>query len=381
VKKKKSGRAKGRTKTSRSKPSPAAALVKMADGNRLHLDGVVLQERKSGMVVKYTREELDLIKQVAAPGVSDLEFKLFIYTCKNTGLNPLLRQIYAIRRRQWNDEKYNPESKKYGDWDYRMTIQMAVDGLRLIAQRTGKYAGQEGPQWCGKDGVWRDVWTPPEPPVAARVGVYLQGVERPVWGVALYDEYVQTIKSKDGAPRPTRMWGDMPANQLAKCAESQALRKAFPAELSGLYTHDEMKVEEPEKSLVSPDQLAKHRKNAQRVYILAGELGDSKEWVKAYVARVYGVGSNLELSDADLTTLISKMEKGKLMMDLAAEIGVEKQEVKKTIKSRHGAESIIEVPEVALDDMIAKVQRTLRSSEHEVVKAGSVVEEVTNAKK
>lgn len=369
-----------KTKTSRSKPSPAGALVKMADANGLNHDGMVLQERKTGVMVKYTREELDLIKQVAAPGVSDLEFKLFIYTCKNTGLNPLLRQIYAIRRRQWSDEKWNPEKKSYGDWEYRMTIQMAVDGLRLIAQRTGKYAGQEGPQWCGKDGVWKDVWTLPEPPVAARVGVYLQGVERPVWGVALYDEYVQTIKAKDGSPRPTRMWGDMPANQLAKCAESQALRKAFPAELSGLYTHDEMKMEEPERVAVSPEQLVKHKKNAQRVYILAGELGDSKEWIKSYVARVFGVTSNLELSDADLSALITKMEKGKRMMDLAAEMGIDKMAVKKTINARHGVVSLIEVPELALDDMIAKAEKTLRSSTKEVAKAGSVAEEVENDK-
>jgi RecT family protein len=60
--------------------------------------------------------------------------------------------------------------------------------------------------------------------------------QEPIVAIALYSEYVQ--KKKDGTPNS--MWQKMAANQLAKCAESLALRKAFPRDLSGFYSREEM---------------------------------------------------------------------------------------------------------------------------------------------
>lgn len=183
-------------------------------------------------------EQVDLIKRTIAVGASDNELKLFLYQCERTGLDPLAKQIYSIRRGN------------------KMVTQIGVDGARLIAQRTGRYAGQDGPYWCGDDGVWRDVWLSDANPRAAKVSVYLMGVERGTPGVAHWREYAQA--SGD-------MWKRMPALMLAKCAEMLALRKAFPMELSGLYTQEEMgqadnvvdvtpvRVEQPAPQLADPN--------------------------------------------------------------------------------------------------------------------------------
>lgn len=189
---------------------------------RYDASGVNVERSEQRPTLEFSRDQEGIIRRMYAPGTSDDEFAVFLYVCKATGLNPLARQIHAMKRNQ--------------DGESRLTIQTGIDGFRIVAERTGKYAGQTSPEWCGDDGQWRDVWTSKTPPVAARVGVLMRGFVGPLYGVAHYAEYVQ--RKRDGTPN--RMWKTMPANQLAKCAEALALRKSAPQELSGIYTTDEM---------------------------------------------------------------------------------------------------------------------------------------------
>lgn len=176
------------------------------------------EQPTGGALAMWNAEQLDIITKLICPDATPAELSLFGQVCQRTGLDPFAKQIYGIKRQG------------------KLTIQTSIDGFRLQAQRSHDYAGQEGPQWCGEDGIWRDVWLSKDVhPAAARVGVYRKGWSRPAWGVSTWNEYAQFYNGK-----PQGQWGTMPANMLAKCAESQALRKAFPAELSGLYSRDEM---------------------------------------------------------------------------------------------------------------------------------------------
>jgi phage recombination protein Bet len=166
----------------------------------------------------WTVEQVDLLKRTVAKGATDDEFKVFLHVCKRTGLDPFMKQIYCIKR-----------------WDadlgaYVMGIQTGIDGFRLQASRTKKYVpGREATFVEGKEGV----------PVSATGYVKIladDGSWHEVSATALYSEYVQ--KKKDGTP--TKSWRNMPHIMLAKCAEALALRRAFPAELSGLHTEEEM---------------------------------------------------------------------------------------------------------------------------------------------
>ena len=149
------------------------------------------------------------------PGATNDELAHFGMVCHRTGLDPFARQIYAIKRKKKIDGKeiffYSPE--------------VAIDGFRATAEKTGAYAGNDDPIFDNEAN-----------PTKATVTVYklVSGTRCPFTASARWDQYCPKEENK------AFMWRKMPHVMLGKCAEALALRKAFPQQLSGVYTEDEM---------------------------------------------------------------------------------------------------------------------------------------------
>lgn len=150
--------------------------------------------------------KIELIKRTICKGATDDELQLFIHACNRTKLDPFMKQIYAVKR------------------GGTMTIQTGIDGYRLIAERTGRYMPGREPSFVYDD----------KGRLLSATSYVKKMDSNGQWheiaATAHFSEY-----NANG-----NMWQKLPHAMLAKCSESLALRKAFPADLSGLNTEEEM---------------------------------------------------------------------------------------------------------------------------------------------
>lgn len=194
--------------------------------------------------------------------VTQAELDVFLHECQRTKLDPFSKQIYLIGR-------YDRQLRRKA-----FRSQTGIDGYRVVAHRVARdervELEYEETLWCGPDAVWRDVWIWQNPPLAAKVVVRKNG--KPFPAVATMAEYAAT----DSEGNLTSMWRRMPANQLEKCAEAKALRRAFPNDLGGIYTAEEMEQADAQQDQTA-DAVVRKAQREQPAQRAADENGPSTQ--------------------------------------------------------------------------------------------------------
>lgn len=232
--------------------------------------------QQSGLTTRETatnmRARIEAVRQTLCPQANDAELHIFAEVCAKTGLDPFTRQICAF---------------KTGTGEYaKMAFHVTIDGFRLIAARTGELNGMASPLYSTAENPnqWIEVLPPSVLPYACKITVYRKGVEYPFSVTAKYSSYCN--------PK-SPVWQKMPEVMIAKCAEALALRKAFPNELSGLYSPEEMeqgtikpepqpeRLQAAKQAMVVDDSLEKGQAISDLMYILNSDCMDSLDNIEA----------------------------------------------------------------------------------------------------
>lgn len=191
------------------------------------MNQLALYDNKGAIAPLFDGKKLALLKSTICKGATDDEFELFLHACQRTGLDPFMKQIYAVKR-------YDS-----------MTIQTGIDGYRLIAERTGKYSpGREPTYQYDESGNIISA-------TAYLKKMTADGTWHEIASTAFFKEYCQ--KTKEG--KLNKFWIQFGHVMIAKCAEALALRKAFPGDLSGIYTKEEMQQSEVDTVEVVNDHI------------------------------------------------------------------------------------------------------------------------------
>lgn len=157
--------------------------------------------------------------------VTDQEVAMFIGLCRYQHLNPFLREAYLI---------------KFGN--QAATIVTGKEAMTKRAMRNAKYAGQQAGVVIYHEGTGEieyrngSLVIPGEQLVGGWAKVYVKGYDVPIEAAVSYSEYVGT--KADG--KVNSNWSKRPATMIRKVALMQALREAFPEDLGGMYTSEEV---------------------------------------------------------------------------------------------------------------------------------------------
>jgi phage recombination protein Bet len=163
--------------------------------------------------------DLETLRGAVGADLNNSQLKLAVVYAERVGADLFARQIYPIVDRG------------------RLTFITSIDFLRVTAERSGRYAGQGRPDYeegCDCQGEAQPLAMPH--PRWAEVPIFREGWREPIIRRAYFHEYV--VFQRDGQVKET--WRKMPHVMIAKVSEAAGIRAAFPNDVQGLYTQDEM---------------------------------------------------------------------------------------------------------------------------------------------
>lgn len=176
-------------------------------------------------------ELLPVLQSSLYPGAKPESIKLVIGYCRAAGLDPMQKPVHIVPMLVKTGKK---DARGYDEKEWRDVIMPGIGLYRTQAARTGMLAGISEPEFGPKVNI-----AGVDVPEWCRVTVYrlVSGEPRPFTALEFWEENYAT-KGRDNAA-PNDMWARRRRGQIAKCAEAQALRKAFP-EVGSQPTADEM---------------------------------------------------------------------------------------------------------------------------------------------
>lgn len=176
------------------------------------------------------------LKSSLYPGAQDDSIRMVLSYCKAAKIDPMLKAVHLVPMSVKSGRKDNGGRDAY---EYRDVVMPGIALYRIQAERSGNYAGISEPEFgpditenLGGVGVIYPEWC------KVTVKKLIQGnlcefVAKEYW----IENYA--TKGRDSTA-PNAMWLKRKKGQLAKCAEAQALRKAFPELIGSQPTAEEM---------------------------------------------------------------------------------------------------------------------------------------------
>ena len=170
------------------------------------------------------------LKNSLYTGARDESIKMVLDYCKAAKLDPMQKPVHIV--------PMSVKNALTGKHEYKDVVMAGVGLYRIQAARSQQYAGVSEPEFgedvtCNLGGA--DITYQKWCKVTVKKLVNNNIVE-----FTAKEYWLENYAAKKDTATPNTMWQKRPYGQLAKCAEAQALRKAFPEIVSQHPTAEEM---------------------------------------------------------------------------------------------------------------------------------------------